>query len=76
MGVTSTIAELTSWAEPALAGWRYLLSPTYRARKHHDWRMEHLGYVVLDVIGGTIGVGVTVALATFLVAVSWRAIAT
>lgn len=62
MSILDGFAEISDWFEPALAGWRYLLSPAYRAKKQADWQYEHRGYVILDVAGGVIGVGVSLAL--------------
>ena len=61
------LAELSGWIEPALGGWRYLLSPGYRTKKHDAWQYEHRGYVILDIVGGIVGVGVTLALIVILV---------
>ena len=66
MSVVGAFAEFTEWVEPALGGWRYLFSPAYRARKHEAWQHEHRGYVILDVIGGFMGVGITIALVVIL----------
>jgi hypothetical protein len=65
MNVPGALAEITAWAEPAAGGWRYLFSDSYRAQKHADWRHEHPGYVVLDLLGGIIGIGVSLAIAVF-----------
>jgi len=67
LNVADTLAEITAWAEPATGGWRYLFSTAYRAQKRTDWRHEHVGYMILDILGGIIGVGVTLAIAVFLV---------
>jgi hypothetical protein len=56
------LIELAECLEPAVGGWRFLFSSLYRARKRRDWRHEHTGYMVLDVIFGTLGVGVTISL--------------
>jgi hypothetical protein len=71
MSAAGVFAEITAWVEPALAGWRYLFSQTYRARKHHDWRHEHLGYAILDVVGGIIGVAFSVAVAYVAASLVW-----
>jgi hypothetical protein len=71
MSAAGVFAEFTAWVEPALAGWRYLLSPTYRGRKHHDWHHEQVGYAILDVVGGIVGVAVSVAVAYIVVLLLW-----
>jgi hypothetical protein len=71
MSAAGVFAEITAWVEPWLAGWRYLLSPTYRARKHHDWSQEQVGYAILDVVGGIVGVAVSVAVAYVVAALVW-----
>ena len=71
MSAAGAFAEIAAWAELGLAGWRYLVSPTYRARKHHDWRHEKVGYVILDVVGGIVGVAVSVAFAGIVVLLVW-----
>ena len=67
MSVVDAFAEISAWFEPALGGWRYLFAPDYRAKKHAEWSYEHRGYVILDVAGGVIGVGVSLALLVILV---------
>ena len=71
MSAAGALAEISAWVEPALAGWRYLLSPTYRARKHHDWRHERVGYAIFDVVVGIIGVAVSLALAVTVELLFW-----
>ena len=48
-----------------------MLSPTYRARKHHEWHHEHVGYVIFDVVGGFLGIAVSVAVAWIAAALVW-----
>ena len=71
MSAAGAFAEIAAWAELILAGWRYLLSSTYRARKHHDWHHEHVAYVILDVVGGIVGVALGVAIAYIAVLLVW-----
>jgi hypothetical protein len=68
MSVAAAFAEFAAWAEPAIAGWRYLFSSAYRTRKHEDWRHEHVGYVVLDFLGGIVGVAICVGMIVILCA--------
>ena len=71
MSAAGAFAEIAAWAEIVLAGWRYLLSSRYRSRKHHDWRHEHAGYVILDVVGGIVGVAVSAAAIYIAVVLVW-----
>ena len=71
MSAIGALAEITAWLEPALAGWRYLLSSNYRARKHHDWRHENVGYAIFDVVGGIVGIAVSVAVAGMAAWLIW-----
>jgi len=50
------LLELLEWLVASLAGWRYLLSPTYRRRVHEDWRDEKWYYIAWDVLCGTAGI--------------------
>jgi hypothetical protein len=52
----AAIGEIVEWFIAAFAGWRYLLSPSYRKRKHGDWRNESALYVVWDVCCGLAGI--------------------
>ena len=69
VSVAGALAEISAWVEPALAGWRYLVSPAYRAQKNADRRHEHKAYVVLDVLGGIVGIGVSIGCVWILGAV-------
>jgi hypothetical protein len=62
------LAEVVAWIEPIGGGWRYILSPTFRARTHDAWRHEHIGYVIWDVFWGVAGVAASLAIVYFLVA--------
>jgi hypothetical protein len=75
VSVAGALSDFTAWAEPAVAGWRYLYSSAYRARKHNDWRLEHYGYVILDILGGIIGISVSIFVVGILgiVAFQWLA---
>jgi hypothetical protein len=75
VSVAGALSEFTAWAEPAVAGWRYLFSPHYRARKQADWRLEHLGYAILDILGGIIGIGFSISVVGIagIVAFRWLA---
>jgi hypothetical protein len=72
VSVGGALSEITAWAEPAVAGWRYLASSAYRARKHDDWRLEHYGYVILDILGGIIGISVSVFVVGILGVVAFQ----
>ncbi len=71
MSVAGAFAEFSAWVEPALAGWRYVWSPTYRAQKHRDWGHEHLGFAIVDVVGGIVGIVISVAVVWIVVAIAW-----
>jgi len=45
-----------------LAGWRYILSPSYRRQTHHRWKQKTTLHMVLDILGSVIGIFFTVFL--------------
>jgi hypothetical protein len=51
------IGEIFEWGLVAVAGWRFLLSSSYRKGKLADWKNEDVLYIVWDVCGGMAGVG-------------------
>jgi hypothetical protein len=71
MSAAGALAEIAAWVEPIVGGWRYLLSPTFRARTHEAWRHERVGYVVWDILWGVLGLAASLAIAWFLVALTW-----
>ena len=70
MSIVGVLTEIAVWAEPAVAGWRYLFSATYRHRKREEWRHERVAYVVFDVVGGIIGAGISIAVVAIIVAIA------
>ena len=48
--LASGIGELLDWLLGAVAGWRYVFSPSYRRRTHARWRDEAWIYIAFDVI--------------------------
>jgi hypothetical protein len=72
LNIASALAEIIAWVEPVVGGWRYLFSPTFRARTHQGWRHEHPGYVVWDVFWGMLGIALSLAAAYFLAPLAWR----
>ena len=51
------MGEILEWALAAVAGWRFLLSSSYRNAKLADWKNENVLYMVWDVCGGLAGIG-------------------
>ena len=49
-----------------LAGWRYVLSPRYRAAKAKEWHTMRQTEVMAQIVGGLSGVVMSVLLAVFL----------
>jgi hypothetical protein len=72
VGIASALAEVTAWIEPIVGGWRYLLSPTFRAQTVEAWRQEHIGYIVWDVFWGILGLALSLAAAYVLAALAWQ----
>ena len=68
----NALAEVAAWIEPVVAGWRYLLSSSFRARTHEAWRHESMGYIVWDVFLGVIGVALSLIVVYFAVVLGWR----
>ena len=50
------IGEILEWGLAAVAGWRFLLSSSYRQAKRAEWKNESVFYVVWDVCGGLAGI--------------------
>ncbi len=73
MSAANLVAEITAWLEPIAGGWRFLFSPSFRARTREAWRHERIGYVIWDVFWGVLGILVSLATACFLVALTWLA---
>jgi len=50
------IGEILEWGLAAFAGWRFLLSSSYRKSKRADWKNENAIYVVWDFCCGLAGI--------------------
>lgn len=59
--------EILDWVEDAFAGWRYLISSSFRQRTHKRWKVDGRGKVFIEVLFG--GLGVIVSLLLFCVAI-------
>ena len=73
MSALDALAEMAAWIEPIMGGWRYLLSPDFRARTHESWRHENTGYVIWEVFWGVLGITMSVGVACFAAVLIWRA---
>lgn len=54
--------EIVDWIITGVAGWRYLLSPSFRQRTHARWKAEGRGKAVIEILVACLGMLVTVAL--------------
>jgi len=59
--------ELIDWVRAGLAGWRYLLSSSFRAETHARWKEETVFRVTWDVACGAAGVAFTLLVAYVLI---------
>lgn len=48
--------EFIDWLRAALAGWRYLLSGSFRDQTHARWRQETTPRVIWDIVCGVAGI--------------------
>lgn len=53
------MGEILEWGVVAVAGWRFLLSPSYRRAKIDDWKSENVLYIVWDIIAGMVGIAIS-----------------
>jgi len=51
----------------ALAGWRYLFSPSFRQRTHHRWSVEGRGKAIIEILFGALAVFFTLLLLWVLI---------
>lgn len=56
------VLEIFDWMAQAFAGWRYLLSPSYRDRTHKRWKAEGRGKATLEIFFGALAVLLTLGL--------------
>ncbi len=61
--------EFVDWLRAAVAGWRYLLSGSYRSDTHARWRQEGVLRVLRDVLCGVAGLAVTVLIIYLVIGV-------
>jgi len=59
--------EIFGWIEDTFAGWRYLLSSSFRQRTHERWRIEGLGKAFIEILFGALGVLLTLVLLWLLI---------
>ena len=59
--------EIFDWIVDAFAGWRYLLSPSFRRRAHERWKVEGRGKAFIEILFGGLGVALTLFLLWVLV---------
>ena len=50
------IGELLEWGVVAVAGWRFLLSPSYRKEKLTGWKNESVLYILWDICAALAGI--------------------
>jgi hypothetical protein len=48
--LVTALTELLYWLRGLIAGWRYLFSPSYRARTHARWKRRSPVYAVVETI--------------------------
>jgi hypothetical protein len=56
------VLEIFDWIGYAFAGWRYLLSPSFRRRVHTRWKAEGRGKAFVEILFGALGVLLTLFL--------------
>ncbi len=59
--------ELLSWIIDGLAGWRYLLSPSFRRRTHERWRVKGWTTAFTEILFGGLAMTFTLFLLWVLV---------
>ncbi len=59
------MGEILEWGVVAVAGWRFLLSPSYRKARLSDWKSENVLYIVWDIIGGMVGMAISLLVLYF-----------
>jgi len=48
--------EIFDWIVNAFAGWRYLLSSSFRQRTHQRWKVEGTGKAFIEILFGVLGI--------------------
>ena len=59
--------EIFDWIVDAFAGWRYLLSSSFRQRTHKRWKVEGRGKAFIEILFGGLGVLLTLLLMWLLI---------
>ena len=59
--------ELLNWIVDGLAGWRYLVSPSFRKRTHDRWRRDGRGTALIEIFFGSLAVILTLVLFGLLI---------
>jgi hypothetical protein len=59
--------EIFDWIVDAFAGWRYLLSPSYRQRTNKRWKGEGRGKAFIEILFGGLGILLTLLLLWLLI---------
>lgn len=61
------VLEIFDWFAYGFAGWRYLLSPSFRARTHKRWKTEPTAKAVIEVLFCALGMLLTLLLLALVV---------
>ena len=69
------VIELFDWVWAGIAGWRYLVSPSFRRETHERWKRQSAGRVFLDIACGIAGVAFTLVVLYVIVSLfaGWAA---
>lgn len=59
--------ELLNWIVDALAGWRYLISPSFRKRTHDRWRRDGWATALIEILFGSLALIFTAVLICLLI---------
>lgn len=62
----SDALELVDWIIDGIAGWRYLLSPSFRRRTHERWKTEGWSTALIEILFGALAVIFTLLLLSVL----------
>lgn len=60
MNMIGELGEVMNWLRAAIAGWRFLISRSYRRTVMLGWQSERWFYIALDVTCGLAGIAFTV----------------
>lgn len=59
--------EIFDWIGDAFAGWRYLVSRSFRQRTHTRWKTEGWATVIIEILFGGLAVLLTLFLLGLLI---------